>query len=132
MGKKRKGMDCIVSGGVMPSMEVALFHKRKRLKKQLAEYGVETPLAEGVPAQTFAIERDGQEIHIVLIENVGDCELHEQLALLAHEATHVANAYFDFIGEGEPAEEEWAYAVQTACSCLFDAHLSYMDGRCRQ
>lgn len=129
---KRKQFSAILSNGVMPSMEVALFHDRVKLKKRLAERGHEIELLKGFPGQTFSIEEEGQVIHFVLVENIDDIELYDQLALLSHEGTHVASHYLDSIGEEEPAEEEWAYAVQAACAALFDQHLAWREGRSKQ
>ena len=132
MGKKPKKYSAVCSIGVMPPMEVALFHDRTKLKKRLAERGHEIELLKGVPGQTFSIVDDGQPVHFVLMENADDVPLYDQLALLAHEATHIASRYLDYIGEEQAGEEEWAYAVQTACSGLFDMHLAYIDGRSKQ
>lgn len=128
---KRKPFSAIVSGGIMPPMEVALFHDRTKLKKRLAERGHEIELLKGFPGQTFSLSEDGAMIHFVLLELDDGIELCEQLALLAHEGTHVASHYLDSIGEEEPAEE-WAYAVQSACSALFDMHLAWREGRSKQ
>ena len=129
---KRKKFSAILSNGIMPPMEVALFHSRAKLKKRLAERGHEIELLKGFPGQTFSLWEDGTLIHFVLVENIEDIEIYDQLALLAHEGTHIASHYFESIGEEEPAEEEWAYAVQAACAALFDMHLAWREGRSKQ
>ena len=110
----------------MPSMHVALYHSRNKLQRDLRDKGIEQSLSTGCDAQTFSNEIDGTTIHFVLIEGT-ERELWEELALLAHEATHVAMRYLADLGEEEAADEELAYAVQAAAGCLFDMHLSWLD-----
>lgn len=41
------------------------------------------------------------------------------LALLAHEASHVVDAYFEEMNEAHPASEQRAYALQSVAQALF-------------
>ena len=41
--------------------------------------------------------------------------------VIAHEATHVANIIWDWIGENEPSEEANAYLVGYAAKCIYNA-----------
>ena len=133
MGKrKRKKFDCVITGGLMPAVEVSLWHDREKLKKRLAERDVEISLDKGCDGQTFTIDTGEGDIHFVLVENMEKHELCYQLGLIAHEATHIASRHFSAIGEDEPAEEEWAYAIEAVCSALFDQHLAWVKGRSRQ
>lgn len=128
MAVKRRKIDVWESNGVMPPISTALYHDEAKLRRDLLSRGVECPELQGAPAQTFAARIDGEEVHFVLMRE-GDAPLHMQLSLLAHEAVHIAERYFDALGEEEPASEEWAYAVQAASGCLFDAHLRWLEGR---
>ena len=125
MSKKRKIH--FVQSAAMPEMNVALYHDRDKLQRDLRNRKIETPLFSGSAAQTFTLDVKGKEISFVLMELPTSHPLWVQLGLLAHEATHVATQYFAGIGEEEPGEEELAYAVQAAAGCLFDMHLSWLD-----
>lgn len=129
---KRKKFDCVLTGGVLPPIEVSLWHDREKLKKRLAERDVEIELRKDCDGQTFTVDTGDGDIHFVLVEGIEKHELYDQLALLAHEATHVASRHFSSIGEEEPAEEEWAYAIEAVCSALFDMHLAWVKGRSKQ
>ena len=123
MSKKHK-IHCI-QAVVMPDMRVALYHDRDKLQRDLRKRGIEQPLATGCDAQTFTFDIDGKNIAFVMLEQ-SDYPLWEQLALLSHEATHIACRYFEGLGEEEPGSEELAYAVQAAAGCLFDMHLEWV------
>ena len=41
--------------------------------------------------------------------------------VIAHEASHVANMIWDWIGENEPSEEANAYLVGYAAKCIYNA-----------
>ncbi len=132
MSKKPKLFDCVVTGGLMPAVEVSLWHDREKLKKRLAERGVEIALRNDCDGQTFTADTGDGDIHFVLVD---DCEKHElcyQLGLIAHEATHIASRHLSALGEDEPAEEEWAYTIEAICSALFDQHLAWREGRSKQ
>ena len=124
MGKKRK--ISTIATPVMPDMHVSLYHSRNKLQRDLRSRGIEQDLSTGCDAQTFTLDVDGTDIAFVLLDPC-DRPLWEQLALLAHEATHVAVRYFEGIGEEEPGNEELAYAVQGAAGCLFDMHLEWLE-----
>ncbi len=124
MGKKRK--ISVIAMPVMPDLHVSLYHNRNKLQRDLRSRGIELNLSTGCDAQTFTLDVDGTDIAFVLLESC-DGPLWEQLALLAHEATHVAVRYFEGIGEEEPGNEELAYAVQGAAGCLFDMHLTWLE-----
>ena len=52
-----------------------------------------------------------------------------QYALLAHEAVHVAQRYFEDIGEEDPSEELRAYAVQAVTQHLVYEHTEWLKKR---
>lgn len=124
MGKKRK--ISTIEASTMPHMHVTLYHDRDKLSRDLRSRGIEMDFSASGNAQTFTLDIDGTDIAFVLLDPC-DWPLWEQLALLAHEATHVAVRYFEGIGEEEPGDEELAYAVQAAAGCLFDMHLEWLD-----
>lgn len=125
---KRRKIHTWESRGVMPSLETALYHDEAKLRRDLLSHGIECPELAGAPAQTFPATLNGGTVHFVLLRP-SEHPVWAQLALLAHEATHIAESYFDEFGEEEPGSEERAYAVQAASGCLFDAHLRWLEGR---
>lgn len=59
---------------------------------------------------------------------IGDgYDLPAMLAMLSHEATHLALRHLKDLGEEEPAEEEVAYHVEQMSLVLFDQFLSWLD-----
>lgn len=123
-GLRKRKIDVWESKGVMPGLSVALYHDRKRLVRDLNSRGVTDLNLSDAPAQTFPEKVGGETIHFVLMLP-SDRPLWAQLALLAHEAHHIAQRYFEELGEERPGEEAFAYATQAAAGCLFDAHLRW-------
>lgn len=128
MGKKHK-IPCIEAIGVMPSITVALYHDRNKLSRDLRERGIEQHLSANCSAQTFHDNYGKGEIYFVMMEDCWEKPLWFQLAILAHEASHIVSYYFDDLGEEEPGEEERAYAMEAVAGCLFDAHLAWLEKR---
>lgn len=65
--------------------------------------------------------------HMVCIITLADSHKHsiaQVAALLAHEATHVAQALWRYIGERQPGEEAEAYLVQYVTQCCLNAVLT--------
>lgn len=98
-----------------PMPELHLFHSRRKAIRMLRRLGFDSePL--GTDAQMWFAEG----VAVVLIEACGD--RHEEAALLAHEAVHVAEEWLRWLGEEEPADEERAYMVQCIAEPLLRAH----------
>jgi hypothetical protein len=69
---------------------------------------------------TFYDHEDGDTVAIVQLSESAQREKPCVLAaLLVHEASHVVDAYFDDLGEKEPASEQRAYAMQIVSQHLF-------------
>lgn len=125
-----KKKHAIYETSVMPPMVVTLYRGLDELREGYAERGADAEAAianllRDVHAQTWVERLDGFSVSVVLIEDEDeDAPLYQRLALLAHEATHVAARWCDAIGEKDPGEEEFAYAVQAACGVLFDEYLA--------
>ena len=128
MGMRRRNIHTWETIGIMPNLKTALYHSERKLRRDLKSRGVECPELRTAPAQTFPQTIDGGTVHFVLLRP-SDQPLWSQLALLAHEATHIAERYFEELGESDPGSEDWASAVQSASGCLFDAHLRWLEGR---
>lgn len=119
-----------MSGGIrtlvcqmMPELEVALYTDRLEMIGALAERGVLLPPGDGVEGKAVPVTLDGSLCVFVLLDFREDRPLHARLGLLAHEAVHAAQFYFDDLGEGDPGDEEFAYAVGAVSSALFDDYL---------
>ncbi|RHN22651.1 hypothetical protein [Collinsella sp. AF31-11] len=115
---------------VMPEMLVALYTSREALARDAGEHGFELPdLSPGdSKALTFSCPTKWGYTHFVLMGGVHG-EKYKILALLAHEAVHVAMDYLHYIGDDRPAEEELAYAVEAASGALFDMYLNRKANR---
>ena len=125
---RSKKKHLIYETSVMPPMAVTLYRGLDELREGFAERGADAEaaiakLVRDVGAQTWVERLEGFSVSVVLIEDE-DAPLHQRLALLAHEATHVATRWCEAIGEEDPGEEEFAYAVQAACGVLFDEYLA--------
>lgn len=110
---------------VMPHIGIRLFHSRKKLQKKLQKDGFSVELAD-VPGQTYSFEGEsGLSISVVLIECDDTSE--STMALLAHEAVHVAQAYFLSINEYNPSSEFEAYVLQYITLYLFEEHTKWVE-----
>ena len=110
----------------LPAPEIHLFHGKKKCRRFLERHGLEFECPELARAVTFAFVSDGTPYAAVLIgrESLG-MEDFEDMALIAHEAGHVAMFAFECMGEENPAEEEFCYMLQSITGSLCEAHLSW-------
>lgn len=53
----------------------------------------------------------------------------QDAGLLAHEAVHVMQGYFDALGEEEPGDEMQAYIVQAVSQYLWEKHFDWKERR---
>lgn len=110
---------------VMPKLNVALYRDRAKLARDLSERSLEVPQLCDSPAQTFSCQTEFGFCAFVLLESDLNPTSHKVLGLLAHEAVHVACRFFEAIGEEDPAEEEFAYAVGSVASALIHDQLKW-------
>lgn len=96
--------------------DVHLFHDRDKCKRFLAKIHVKPTEFFDTGGQMFY--HDGTAV--VLMEHTGKPET--EMALLVHEAYHVAIAHMEWLGEDEAGEETMAYLIQTISNGLFIAH----------
>lgn len=110
---------------VMPDIKMHLFHSRKKFKKQLRKHGYDIQIHNAF-AQTFSFnDEDGILVSFILLETDGTTE--EIMSFLAHEAVHVAQAYFRDLSENYPSNEFEAYVVQYITFYLFEAHKKWVE-----
>ena len=78
-------------------------------------------------ATTHVLTNDENEMTCVIAISVTDQDGIQIAALLAHEATHVAQYHFEHIGERKPAIEQMAYAVQYLTQTLMYEYLRQIN-----
>lgn len=100
-------------GLMMP--EVHLFHSPKRFARFCERELGGTSVLDAEGQMTYC---DG--IAAVKMTHLGEEE--SELALLVHEAYHVAVAHMAYLGENEAGEETMAYLIQSISHGLFVAH----------
>lgn len=126
MGKSLKV--CLIEG-VMPHIEVKLFHDEEKYLKALDKQKIVIYLTNA-DAETCPVTlKDGTVINFVLIRDAEKVEYEKQLALLCHESVHIAQDYFERIGEEKPAPEEQAYVTQAIFQCLAIEHRKWINER---
>lgn len=106
----------------MPRITLGLTHSRAKALAFVRGYGIEDARLIGeANAQTVALADGKDQRIIVLVECEGatDAEMH---ALLAHEAVHVAQHYFEHLGEDDPSRELAAYVIQHVTHYLIERH----------
>ena len=111
---------------VMPEIEVKLFHDEKKYLKALDKQKVVVYLTKSAAEVCTTEIKDGSIVSFVLIRDL-ECIYEQQLALLCHEAVHIAQDYFERIGEDKPAMEEQAYVIQSIFQCLAIEHRKFID-----
>lgn len=104
----------------MPCPEVHAFTSMKKARKFARKhYGEEprdVPGSDGVTM--YAKNELGHTVCLVVIKK-NDSPMAQNMALLAHECVHVAQAWAEDMGEKRPGDEWMAYAVQSAMlECL--------------
>lgn len=104
----------------VPCPDVYAFTSRKKARKfAIKHYGGEPKDIPGADGVTWYTKSDqGNTVCLVVIEADGK-PVAQQMALLAHECVHVAQAWADDMGETKTGDEWMAYAVQSAMlECL--------------
>lgn len=109
---------------LVPRINIVLVHSLKKANRYLKYYGIDTVMPNS-DAKTVSFY-DGETLkHIVLIEDTG-ADVEQDIALLAHEAVHVVQRYFEDIGEEEPSEELRCYVTQAVVQFLTYEHLAWL------
>lgn len=109
---------------LLPRISIALVHSSKKARRYLGQYGVDAELGSR-GARTVSFSNGFETKNLVIMHDRGG-EPEQQYALLAHEAVHVAQRYFEDIGEEDPSEELRAYAVQAVTQHLVYEHRKWL------
>lgn len=111
----------------IPRLKVFLAHTKKKAREALRKLGMND---EVMPGDAITFYKEGDLDFVVFINKKS---LHrdavEDIGLLAHEATHVAQGYFRAIGEECPSDEFQAYTVQAVTQELCDQHFKWKKKR---
>lgn len=117
----------LIYGGVLPDLPLRLVHSKRearkvalKLKDAKAADAIEEASGHAC-ASVLRFPKTGMPLFLVCLDTDEQDErkIH---ALFAHEAVHVALAYFESFGEDEPGEEEMAYTVQAVTDVLIEDH----------
>ena len=111
----------------LPTLYVRLVHSKKKLRRALRHLGMNDE-ATDADATTFYKEGDATFI-VYMNKNALHHDATEDIGLLAHEATHVAQGYFRAIGEEFPSDEFYAYTVQAVTQELCLSHFEWKKRR---
>lgn len=114
----------------MPRINIRITHSKKRLRKWCESIGadyepIEKKMETADAIANSFINHDGRLLFIVWMHDTTDDSAAQDAALLAHEAVHVAQAYFDYMGEDKPGDEQYAYVVQHATHYLVQEHFDW-------
>lgn len=121
MPKKRKWLTTDIFG----DMYIKLVHSEEKVQSILRDYKIVSEVSEKSQAQVWPIKNfDNKPMFLVYTERKDFSP--KTIALLAHEATHIAQFFMDDIGEEEPSMEFFAYVVQAATENLLIQQKEYM------
>ena len=114
----------------MPRISIRVTHSKKKLRKWCKRVGADfEPIRDKMKtadAITNAfVNDDGSLLFIIWMNDGTEHSAAMDAALLAHEAVHVAQEYFKYIGEDSPGEEQQAYVVQSASQYLIGEHFDW-------
>lgn len=118
--------------GTLP-LNIIFTHSKKKLKKLFRKLGVTnydfdrdnfdattSYVANGVINESF---------HVVYMRPNIEHSAGQDAGILAHEATHVAQDYFESIGESKPSPEFEAYVVGRVTEYLCEQHWKWKRKR---
>ena len=121
-----KTIKCETTVSILPDIDIKLVHSDRKAEKIMNGFGLDCdPI--NCHAQTSYIRdnKTGAGFHLVVMRTPVDTPHWQESGLLCHEAVHIAERYFEEIGEEQPGEEERAYVVQSVASLLIDEHFKW-------
>ena len=108
--------------------EVHLFHDREKFVRFFRKaYGADPEIVEDAGAQAWC----DKCVAAVLMQYDGGDDVTE-LSLMCHEAYHIAELHYAYLGEENVGGEFMAYGVQIVGDGLMRAHLEWKDKRCKR
>ena len=114
----------------LPEVRVRLTHSRKAFLKALRRHDAgadeAAEMLQGADAITSSFDVRGVGLcNVVYMRPDLGRDAAEDAGLLAHEATHVMQAFMDSIGEGEPSAEMQAYVTGSVTTQLVADHFRW-------
>lgn len=114
----------------MPSIDLRLTHSVEKLQRWREDLTGIRPIDEpNTSAATYTYYNGEHLVFIVYMSPSLEYDASSDAALLAHEAVHVAQHYFENIEENKPASEEFAYVVQGISEYLVAKHFRWKQKR---
>lgn len=112
-------------------VKVIFTHSEKKLARIYRKFGITQSDAHNITsdARTTHITNGSDGYFIVYMKPCLDWSAAQDVALLAHEATHVMQYYFEDIGEESPGIEAQAYVVQFVTEYLVERHFRWKKKR---
>lgn len=120
----------------LPGIDIMLTHSEKRAKRIIKKMVGDDEVREWSrlrprDATTSCLQHDvtGEVVYVIWMRPCVEWSAETDVAILSHEATHVALDYLRGIGEDEPSEELMAYTVQAITEYLVGKHFKWKEGR---
>lgn len=117
---------------ILPSITIKLTHSKKKARKIIEEMTSKECAQDwdslrerDATTSTLQHSETGEVVYLVWMRPCIDWSADTDVAILAHEATHVAIDYLKSIGEDEPSEELFAYTIQAITGYLVDKHFRW-------
>lgn len=120
--------------GLVPSINLVFTHSIKKANKLMRKCGCGNMYVghyEALSNQLINPET-GHVIYIVYMQPNLDWSAAHDAGLLAHEATHIAQRYFEYMGEHSPSKEFEAYLVGNLTAILCDKHFEWKRKKMEQ
>lgn len=116
----------------IPCPELHVFDDVDKLKKFATKnYSCEVE-ATGKDGCTITLSSNDGELSCLVHIKRRKYSQAQLSGLAAHEATHVSQSFFDFIGEQSPSSEMQAYYIQAFTMCIIEAYEKLTKGSKQQ
>lgn len=127
-----------VLGNPFPQLNIMFTHSKKKarkfIKSKAGHYEDWVDISEQSDATTscFQDTETRQTYFMVWMRPNFDRSAEEDVEILAHEATHIKQDYFESFGEDKPAPEEEAYIVGAITKALVGQHFRWKKRKLKQ
>ena len=104
----------------MPPIKILFFRSKRKMRKALEKDGMHPEIPD-VDGFTHTFESDDGPISVVYVGRRDKSP--ETISILTHESVHVAQAYWEWLGEASPSSEFMAYTIQQVFLWLYEEFL---------
>ena len=126
--------DCVPPA--LPGIDILLVHSQKKAKRIIGKMAGEKAVKDwsrlrARDATTSSLQHNvtGEVVYLIWMRPCVEWSAETDVAILSHEATHVALDYLREIGEDEPSEELFSYTVQAVTEYLVGKHFKWKKKR---